>query len=281
VSRIELLALDVDGTLAAARHAVSPATRGALARLVEAGVTVCIATGRRPRTTGYVVESLGFGVPVVCLGGALVKDHAGQRLHGEPIDRETLAAVAGMAREHGQAVVGQRDALASGGPDFLLDAGSAWNGATHTYFENNASYASRLDFAAATPADVLMAGVFGPRPQLEALAAALHGRWPRRFLTSVVSQPNPEWGEYCEIAPSHVSKWAGLQRLASHLGVEAAGICAVGDQVNDLPMIREAGMGIAMGNAVDEVKDAADWVCGRHDEDGLVEVVERILAERA
>ena len=51
----------------------------------------------------------------------------------------------------------------------------------------------------------------------------------------------------------------------------------MGDQVNDLPMLRQAGMAVAMENAVDSVKAQADWVTGRCDEDGLVAVVDRIL----
>lgn len=274
---IQLLAVDVDGTLAASRHDVSQATREALGRLVEAGVQLCVATGRRPRTTGYIVESLGIPVPTICLGGALVKDRDGSLLHGEAIDGSVLSAIAEMARDHSQAVVGQRDALLAGGPDFVLDSGPDWNEATATYFRSNEEFAERRDLAAVPPPDVLMAGVFGPRAELDALEAALHARWPERFLISIVAQPNPEWGDYCEIAPAPVSKWVGLQRLADHLGIADAAICAVGDERNDLSMIRGAGVGVAMGNATDELKSEADWVCGRHDEDGLVEVVARIL----
>ena len=51
----------------------------------------------------------------------------------------------------------------------------------------------------------------------------------------------------------------------------------MGDQVNDLPMLRRAGMAVAMGNAVESVKEASHWVTGACDEDGIVAVVERVL----
>ena len=89
--------------------------------------------------------------------------------------------------------------------------------------------------------------------------------------------PRDERGCYLEVVPQHVSKWAGIQELASHAGVPHHAICAVGDERNDLSMIRGAALGVAMGNAHPEVQAAADWVTGRHDEDGLVAVVERIL----
>jgi hydroxymethylpyrimidine pyrophosphatase-like HAD family hydrolase len=74
-----------------------------------------------------------------------------------------------------------------------------------------------------------------------------------------------------------VTKWSGVLALAREWGIAPAEICAVGDDVNDLPMIRGAGLGIAMGNAQPEVLAAADRIVGRHDEDGLVDVAELLL----
>jgi hydroxymethylpyrimidine pyrophosphatase-like HAD family hydrolase len=84
-------------------------------------------------------------------------------------------------------------------------------------------------------------------------------------------------GHMCEISPVGVSKWSGVQHLAQDWGIGPDEICAVGDDVNDIPMIRGAGLGVAMGNALDEVKAAADRIAPCHDSDGLVEVVKWIL----
>ncbi len=81
----------------------------------------------------------------------------------------------------------------------------------------------------------------------------------------------------CEIAPAGVSKWSGVQFVAEQLGISAAEICAVGDDVNDLPMLAGAGLGVAMGNAPDYVQSAADRVTRTLDDDGLVQVVSWIL----
>jgi hydroxymethylpyrimidine pyrophosphatase-like HAD family hydrolase len=66
--------------------------------------------------------------------------------------------------------------------------------------------------------------------------------------------------------------------VATRLGIEPEAICAVGDDVNDLPMIRGAGLGIAMGNATADVRAAADVVVDTHDAGGITEVVDRLLA---
>ena len=74
-----------------------------------------------------------------------------------------------------------------------------------------------------------------------------------------------------------MTKWSGICRLAAEWGIADEEICAVGDDVNDMPMIRAAGLGIAMGNAVPEVIAAADRIAPTHDHDGLVEVVGWLL----
>jgi hydroxymethylpyrimidine pyrophosphatase-like HAD family hydrolase len=88
-------------------------------------------------------------------------------------------------------------------------------------------------------------------------------------------------GHYCEILPRSTCKWEGLLALGRAREIAGAAICAAGDQLNDLTMLRGAGVGVAMGNALPEVKEAADWVTGRHDEDGLVDLAERILSAQA
>ena len=68
-----------------------------------------------------------------------------------------------------------------------------------------------------------------------------------------------------------------MRHLAHQWGIPDEAICAVGDDVNDIPMIRGAGLGVAMGNALEEVKAAADRIAPCHDSDGLVEVVNWLL----
>ena len=76
-----------------------------------------------------------------------------------------------------------------------------------------------------------------------------------------------------------MTKWSAIQRLAAEWGIAESEICAVGDDVNDIPMIRAAGLGVAMGNAQPSVKAAADRIAPTHDEDGLVQVVEWVMEE--
>ncbi len=279
MTRIQLLAVDVDGTLVTSEDEISAATRAALHRVREAGVEVAIATGRRYRNAQGAIGALGLPVPSVCLGGALVKGGDGRTLHADVFEASEFRAVASLFRDRGHAVVAQRDSHQDGGADFLVDESVPWNSLTRDYYDRNQEFAER---AGSLPDqardDVLVIGTFGELAELQELERELHRVHPGAFTSHVM--PGFQYqGHYCEVVPSRVSKWAGLQRLADFLGISREGICAVGDERNDLSMISGAGVGVAMGNACEEVKRAADWVTGHHDEDGLVGVVERILGE--
>ena len=276
MNRIQLLAVDLDGTLVTAEDEISAPTRAALHRLREVGVELAIATGRRYRNTQKAIGSLGLPVPAVCLGGALLKGADGSTLHAQVLEASEFRAVASLFRERGHAVVAQRDSE-QGGSDFVVDESVAWNFPTRDYFERNEEFAERAgNLAEEEREDVLVVGAFGELGELRELERELHRVHSGAFSAYVMPGFFNE-GYYCEVVPSRVSKWAGLERLAGLLGVSRAEICAVGDEENDLSMISGAAMGVAMGNACEELKQAADWVTGRHDEDGLVGVVERIL----
>lgn len=278
MNHIQLLAVDLDGTLVTGEDRISAATRAALHRLRGAGVELAFATGRRYRNAQGAIGSLGLAVPVVCLGGALVKGKDGATLQAQAFGASGLRRVASLIRERGYAVVAQRDSQ-RGGPDFVVDGSVSWNPLTRDYFERNRQFAERDEHLTDEARDdVLVVGVFGEMAELRELQGALHRAYPGEFSAYVMPGFFNE-GHYCEVVSSHVSKWTGLERLARALGVPSDRICAVGDEQNDLSMVAAAGVGVAMGNACEELKRAADWVTGRHDEDGLVGVVERILGE--
>ena len=84
----------------------------------------------------------------------------------------------------------------------------------------------------------------------------------------------PQAFAQCEVKLGMIAPLSGP---AAQWGIAHEQICAVGDDVNDIPMIRGAGLGVAMGNALAVVKAAADRIAPSHDEDGLAQVVEWLL----
>ena len=78
-----------------------------------------------------------------------------------------------------------------------------------------------------------------------------------------------------EISSVYANKGNGLQWLAGHLGISMEQVMALGDSDNDITMLRMAGLGVAMENAAQEIKEAADEVTSSNEEDGVAQAIER------
>lgn len=85
---------------------------------------------------------------------------------------------------------------------------------------------------------------------------------------------------YYEIMPKDVSKGHALLEIAEYLGIDQENIIAFGDQDNDMSMIQMAGVGVAMGNAIDSLKAAADYVTLTNNEDGIAAYLEKYLLNK-
>lgn len=269
---IKMIALDLDGTLALDNHQVSPATRDALAELHHDGnVEVVIATGRRYRTTRFVIENLGFDVFAVCNGGALVKAPNQSTLHAEFIDVEDIAH---LARDHGLPIFAQRDAHDLGGVDFVIDSIPTWDEHMHQHQRNNAEWCMAADITA-HEREFMACGTFGDAAVLETFHRELEATHPDTYSVIIVPHLQTETC-YCEVSLQHVDKWLGLRKLSEHLSVDATAVCAVGDQLNDMAMIEAAGHGFAMENGHEDLKKVAGRVCGHNAKDGIIDVVNYI-----
>jgi 5-amino-6-(5-phospho-D-ribitylamino)uracil phosphatase len=278
--RYKLLALDIDGTLVNSRDELTPATSDAISRASEAGIRVVLATGRRYSKALHLVEPLKLDVPLISASGALIKD---------PIDHRTLFCarfLPGVLEE-------TLGILASAGHDAVLYADTFSQGfdfycerlavdpenqsELSEYFKRNAGCAREWPNLMTAPPPGIFAGfAMDRREKMLALGESLAKRFGDDLYVHILKSPFYS-GWFCEIEPGGVSKWSAIQHLARDWEIGDEEICAVGDDVNDIPMVRGAGMGVAMGNAVAELKAAADRVAPCHDSDGLVEVVKWIL----
>jgi len=277
MSRFRLLAIDIDGTLVNTRDELTPATLAALDRAGRSGIQVVLATGRRYSRTLHLVEPLGIDVPLVTASGALVKDPQDHRTlfraEFEPgVLVRTMQVIAGCGYE--PVLCG--DTFLDGF-DFYLARPDVKGPELGEYLQVNADCGRVVpDMLANPPAGVFAGFAMGTRPQMLQLQEVLERELPGRLTTHVLR--SPKYTRFlCEVAPAGVTKWSAIRRLAGEWGIGDEAICAVGDDVNDIPMIRAAGLGVAMGNALPEVKAAADRIAPSQDDNGLVQVVEWLL----
>jgi len=274
-----MLALDLDGTLAVDNHEVLPATRDALRNLHDGDVEVVIATGRRYRTTRYVIENLGFDVFAVCNGGALVKMPDSSTLHESPFSTLQLNKLVTIARDMDLSLMAQRDAHDRGGADFVIDNHLPWRNSFKVYHEANKQWGLAADLMS-QPAEFVVAAAFGDESTLQAFRDRLDALHPGEY-TNIIVPPFNTDDYYMEITRTAVSKWQGLAHLLTHFDIPAEALCCVGDELNDLSMLMAATHSVAMGNGNKALHPHVTFVCGNHDEDGILEVVDYIQHHNA
>ncbi len=274
-----LLAIDIDGTLVNSRNELTPVTQEALVRAGKSGIRVVLATGRRYSHALPLVEPLGIDVPLVTASGALVKDPIGHRtLFQARFEPGVLRRAVTIVDREGFDPVVCADTFGEGF-DFYIARRDVRSDDLGYYLTLNPArwrvFSGMLD---EPPADVFGGFCVGTLDEMNQLETTLHAELPGVLHTHVLHPPHYR-GFFIEISPAGVTNWSAIQRLAKDWGIAESEICAVGDDVNDLQMIREAGLGVAMGNAQPSVKAAADRIAPTHDEDGLAEVVRWLLAE--
>ena len=273
----QLLVLDVDGTVTDSRHRVTTAAREAVRQVQAAGIRVLLATGRRYRDVLPIAAELGLEGPLVTASGGLVKQPADHRtLFRSGFAADLLAQIVGTIVAAGHEPVVYTDSYDQGF-DFhcrtleSLDAAGQPSGFGE-YLDRNRSLA-RVDpeLHKSPPVDAFAGFAMGPREAMDLLEARLAAAFPTTVSLHTIQSPRyRDW--LCEIAPAGVDKWSSVRRLAAGWGIPPEAICAAGDDRNDLPMIAGAGLGVAMGNARPEVRQAADRVVAGHEDGGLLEI---------
>ena len=273
---IRMLALDIDGTLTTSERSISDRTCAAVRRAVDSGLEVVLATNRRYRSSLLIADQLGVVVPVVCVGGALVKGKARETIVCESFPAAAVQRIIQIARAEKQSLIVHHDADLSQTRDFVLDDNDPWNIYTARYFSEYESVAWVGD-AQTLSARIKPIGatLFGEEQVLGAIERQVTRDCPGVVLTIIREVDGFGWS--CAVSQRHVTKWTGLSRLAAVFGFTPAEVCAVGDELNDLAMIEGAGVSVAMGNAHPQVKARATWVTDSNDDDGVVTVIERLL----
>ena len=277
-SPYRMLALDVDGTLLDSGGVLRPSTAEAVARAARAGIRPVLCTGRRYRRARPIAEHLGLDAPLVCNSGALVKEPADHRtLWRADFDAPLTADVLAIFRERGEPPLSFTDRT-PGEPDFLVERAPTGLPLFDDYLDLNRDHAGVdprwADRPGSGPHFHLCA--IGTREAMLDFERAVLDRLADRVRTFVQKSPRYA-GTMCEVLRHDASKWAGVLHLAEIWGLAPESICAVGDDMNDVPMLQGAGLGVAMGHAPSAVLDAADLVTGDHDNDGVAMLVDDVL----
>mgnify|MGYP004488016321 CR=1 FL=1 len=268
----EIIALDMDGTLLDSRKRVLASSVDAIERAAAAGKTVAICSGRCPAMVTKYRDELPGVRYAICCAGAVIYDMERDRVVDEvDLDPAFVAHALDVAEEEGPFLL----EITSGTgiymqADEMGRAAACGVGAYESLYHETATVVEDAH-AYARKADV-------PQSKLnfhfEDVTA--RDRCRARLEGDDVVITNAERSSMEFSAPG-VDKGVGLARLAELLGVDASATIAVGDAENDLSMLRSAGLGVAMGNALPCAVEAADVQVADNDHDGVAEAIGRYL----
>lgn len=262
---IKLVALDLDGTIVNDKLTIAPRVLKVLKHLIsDTDVRVVIATGRMFMSALPFAREIGVVEPLVAYQGAMIRnldDGFTQRFHA-PIQMELAREVMEMlVREKYDVNLYMNDDLWTHPSNRFAEQYMRTAGVTPIYHDD------LVNCMTIAPTKLMVIDDDRIDTLLEYLGRNYLGR-----LSFCRSRSN-----FCEIIDISASKWNALKSLADEWGIHPEEIMAIGDQGNDLSMISHAGIGVAMGNAPDEVKEHANYVAPTIDKDGAAEAIEKFV----
>jgi Cof subfamily protein (haloacid dehalogenase superfamily) len=260
--RPRLVALDIDGTLVrwmdgvgTAYEQISPPVYDAVQRAVEAGTHIVLTSGRSTHAMTTIADLLDLHSEgddplwiVASNGAVIVRYPPLEVVHEETFD--AAPAVAAVLEHHPNALVAVEERGVGYRVNRAFPTGELSGEMTLT---------DVAELVAGPVSRVVIRDPEATADDFVALAErlGLHG-------TDYVVG----WTAWLDLAPVGVSKASGLQYVARELGIDAADVLAIGDGRNDMEMLRWAGRGVAMGQAIDVVRDVADAVTASIADDG-------------
>lgn len=270
---MRMVACDLDGTVVAPDGSISARTLAAFDACTRAGVDVVFVTGRPPRWMEPIAEATGHRGLAVCGNGAVVVDLATwEVVRADALPGATVIEIAHQLRRELPGAAFAIETLDGyrREPEFRPRHAAGWEVPTGPLTELIADEPTVVKLLCRQSALHRSGTPLTADGMLEIARAVLAG-----LAEPVHSDPD---GALLEIAALGVSKASGLARLAAQRGIDASEVVAFGDMPNDVPMLRWAGRGYAMGGGHPEAVAAAAEVAPSLAEDGVAQVIERLLA---
>lgn len=234
----KLIALDLDGTLLNRHHEISNENRKAIAEAVEKGVQVVISTGRHVKSCKNYADSLQLSSYLVAVNGGEIWDPSGNLIERNPLQQDFVQTMWELCHQHGTRFWAMT-------PDSEFREG----------FPNEITKREWLKFGFDLDDQEIR----------ETILTEL-----RKNKQIEISNSSPL---NIEVNALGINKANALKKVCDRIGISMDQVLAVGDSLNDLAMIQEAGCGVAMGNAQDLVKESADWITDTNEADGVAKAI--------
>lgn len=266
--KYKLLALDLDGTIRNRKNVISDRVKQAIIDIQKQGVKVAIASGRpvfgmRETARDLCLEQYG-GYIMAHNGAIIVECNTDKVVRRELLPMGQITDYCRFAKENGCNMMTYDDS-------YLVTSDIEDEYIVHEAFVNGMELKATVDFSEYNDMPISKCMIAGHPDSILKMEKACQGMFGPK-VDNYRSEPF-----YLEVIPKGVHKGSSLANLAEILGIKQEEVVACGDGYNDLTMIEYAGLGVAMANAQEAVKDVANYVTKSCDEDGVAYVVEKFM----
>jgi Cof subfamily protein (haloacid dehalogenase superfamily) len=263
---VRLVALDLDDTLLDCGLKISPRCIETIQAVRRKGVIITIATGRMFKSALPYARQLQIDVPLITYQGAWVKNSlSGEVLYYRPVDRSLTQRIFEFFDACGIHYHSYFD-------DNLYMEGVTEEGEFYRQLAGvEPVMVKDLDTELETREPIKIMGITFNEKMLLDMEICLKNRFGRE-LHITRSKPN-----FLEVMHREATKSEALKVVARHYGIDRSNVMAIGDSYNDMDMLEWAGIGVAMGNAPKDVKEAADFVTCSNEEEGVAEALTRFV----
>lgn len=268
--KYRLVALDVDGTLLDSSHTLRPRVVDAVRAAQARGLIITLATGKLLASVQPILQRLDLPGPMITLNGAATLDAVtGEAQRFVPLREEDRQAVIRTVREIDPATLVSHFTVDS----ILVDRDHPRMGIFAEYGEGPPVHVPDLLADSLPPAAKIL--LSGAPEQLAALRVAVTPLLQNRV---TITTTTPDFLEFFDPA---AGKGLALRALCETLGIPRAAVVAMGDGENDVPLFEEAGLAVAMANATEGTRAAAQRIAPSNDEDGVAVILDELIAGAA
>ncbi|MFA9456984.1 Cof-type HAD-IIB family hydrolase [Halalkalibacter sp. AB-rgal2] len=237
---IKLIAIDMDGTLLNKEHQISNENRNAIKAAQDQGIHVVINTGRTRMTLDPLIENLSLNSYLITVNGSEVWDDSLELIERKTLDSDLVEYMWRLKEKH------QTYCWAASVDNVWREVFPAEDIHSHEW----------MKFGFDIEDDRIRELIYEDLSKLGTLE---------------ITNSSPT---NLEINAIGVNKAKAIEFVCHKLGFTLENVMAIGDSINDLAMIQEARMGVAMGNAQEVVKEAANWISSSHEEDGVAKAIQ-------
>ncbi|EKE02475.1 MAG: hypothetical protein ACD_20C00380G0002 [uncultured bacterium] len=268
VDKIKLIALDIDGTILNKEFHVSDRVKNTIARAIDSGIYVILATGRMYSATVPIASNLGIKTPLITYQGSMVREF---------YDSEDILMHYTISAEHSKMVLNELRKFDHQINVYLddemfvekeTDILKEYAARRHITYHKVDSFDKVTDL---TPTKIL---VMDNTPE-----KATEIRDYLRSKYSDILNISKSTPLYCEVVNNQASKGHAILFLAEKWGIKQSEIMVIGDQDNDMDMLEIAGLPVAMGNAEEGLKSIAKYITDTVDNNGAALAIEKFVLE--